>query len=90
MGGAAGVKKLVWTLLGKQETRRGGGTYSRLCRLWFTFRASAKATEPLSPTELLESLRHKRKSRRYQQPRCNQLRSASKRFISPRLFLLQQ
>lgn len=33
------------------------GTYSRLCRLWLTFRASAKATEPLSPTELLESLR---------------------------------
>lgn len=89
------MKKLVWTL-GQAGDRGGGGTdgrghtYSRLCRLWFTFRASAKATEPLSPTELLESLRHKRKSRRYQQPRCNQLRSASKRFISPRLFLLQQ
>lgn len=42
------------------EEARGchvSGTYSRLCRLWLTFRASAKATEPLSPTELLESLR---------------------------------
>ena len=90
MGGVAGVRRLGWALLGKQETRHGGRTYSRLCRLWFTFRASAKATEPLSPTELLESLRHKRKSRRYRQPRCSQLRFAGKGLISPRLFLLQQ
>ena len=84
------MRRLDWALLGKQGTRHGARAYSRLCRLWFTFRASAKATEPLSPIELLDSLRHKRKSRRYWQPRCSQLRSASKGFVSPRLFLLQQ
>lgn len=76
MADFAGRRRLGSAVKG---SRHRWGTYSRLCRLWFTLRASAKAMEPLSPTELLESLRHKRR-----------FGTASKGFTSPRLFLLQQ